>query len=236
VVAATAGDGRAAVGAGPGSGAGPEGQGTGRRAARDEASPSRGMGAFGSGSRPSLDEVVRQNLSLFRSDGNVGLVKLALSQLERTAIRRLTRTYLRLDLADIATRTGLESAGAAEATILDMCASRGIFARVDRSTGTVGFDAPMPTFDDPAALAALQGRIKAASELADRVGDAETRVAVSRGFLASRHGKAAIGGGGDPRGRSRGGGGGGGGGPSAAGGGAGDAGMAEALARSLAEQ
>lgn len=99
-------------------------------------------------------EEVRNTVAKFREvfvrDTNMGLVKQVTATMVRKNIQKLTRTFLTLSLADVASRVILPG-GAAEAEeyILSMIKSGEIFATINQRDGMVVFKDDPQKYDSP---------------------------------------------------------------------------------------
>lgn len=76
--------------------------------------------AFDANDAEKVAAALEEHEAVFAKDANLGLAKQVLPAFKRRSVKKLTLTYLTLSLADVATKTGLESAEAAEAIMLEM--------------------------------------------------------------------------------------------------------------------
>ncbi|KAJ5080367.1 cop9 signalosome complex subunit 3 [Anaeramoeba ignava] len=90
-----------------------------------------------------LDMCLATHNEIFEKDKNIGLAKQCAQSLIRRGIQRLTKTYIKLPLEQIAKEFNLKSAQQAEFYILDMIEKGEVFAKIDQQEGQVSF------FDDP---------------------------------------------------------------------------------------
>lgn len=67
-----------------------------------------------------LVQTIQSNFQRYERDKNVGIIKRLVDALNKRNIKRLTNTYLRLSLSDIATRANLESPARAEEFVREM--------------------------------------------------------------------------------------------------------------------
>ncbi|GAB0491686.1 hypothetical protein MMPV_002941 [Pyropia vietnamensis] len=82
-----------------------------------------------------LADIVAPHARIFAADGNAGLVAALSPALLRRRVMRLTRTYLTLPLADVASMVGLPDAAAAEALLRSMVADGEVAAVIDGAAG-----------------------------------------------------------------------------------------------------
>ncbi|XP_052871978.1 COP9 signalosome complex subunit 3 isoform X2 [Anopheles cruzii] len=99
--------------------------------------------AYNTSSSEELRTVVNKYRDPFQRDHNMGLVKQVVSSLYKKNIQRLTKTFLTLSLADVASRVQLSGPAEAEKYILNMIKSGEIFATINQKDGMVVFK------DDP---------------------------------------------------------------------------------------
>lgn len=112
---------------------------------------------------------------MFRRDTNYGLIKQVQKSLFKKSIQRLTKTFVTLSLADVASRisivpaNGLSAAKMAEKLILSMIDDGDIHARINQKDGMVIFE------DNPEKYNSVEMFIKIEDEMA-KVMDAEEKV------------------------------------------------------------
>ncbi|XP_035794286.1 COP9 signalosome complex subunit 3-like [Anopheles albimanus] len=99
--------------------------------------------AYNTSSSEEVRTVVNKYRDPFQRDHNMGLVKQVVSSLYKKNIQRLTKTFLTLSLADVASRVQLSGPAEAEKYILNMIKSGEIFATINQKDGMVVFK------DDP---------------------------------------------------------------------------------------
>lgn len=135
------------------------------------------------GSQSDLDKAVAKAGDTFASDGNMGLLNLALETRTTRAIQKLTQTYLTLSLHHIAENVGLPSAEVAEQHILRMIDSGEIFARVDDEQGMVRFEEDVDAGDSPHLMAKLDQQISLSIKLAEKVKALNFKVSCDKQLL-----------------------------------------------------
>lgn len=119
----------------------------------------------------------------FARDKSFGLAKQCLASIHNRIILRLTKTFITLSLADIASHTKLPSAKAAEKAVLKMIESGEISARINQRDGMVSFLDTPSTFDTPETIAAINARIAQAMALYRKVTDLSAQVVTSLPYL-----------------------------------------------------
>ncbi|KAJ2915842.1 hypothetical protein MD484_g4566, partial [Candolleomyces efflorescens] len=92
-----------------------------------------------------LKELVQKERSLFSTDKNVGLLRQAIDRAPRWALKKLTATYLSLNLADIGKAVKIDSEDEVRQLLLDMIESGDISASI-AADGSVTFSDPPPQF------------------------------------------------------------------------------------------
>lgn len=97
-----------------------------------------------------LADAVAPHGRVFAADGNASLVAALGPALLRRRVVRLTRTYLTLPLADVASMVGLPDAAAAEALLRSMVADGEVAAVIDGAAGMVSLAAAAATEGGPA--------------------------------------------------------------------------------------
>ena len=91
--------------------------------------------AFYASQHSDLEACVVKYAGIFAEDGNTGLVNQVVIARQRTAIKRLTRTFLTLSLQDVATKVGISSPAEAEKQLVSMIEDGSIYARISQKDG-----------------------------------------------------------------------------------------------------
>ncbi|CAH8499420.1 unnamed protein product [Dicrocoelium dendriticum] len=86
-----------------------------------------------------LASLVAAHRDVFVEDHNFGLVKQVLKSHIKLRIHSLTKTFMTMSLSDVANRVKLSGPQEAERYLVEMIASKAIFARIDQRDGTVYF-------------------------------------------------------------------------------------------------
>lgn len=105
--------------------------------------------AYNSSNSDEVRNVVNKYRDSFTRDTNMGLVKQVISSLYKKNIQRLTKTFLTLSLADVASRVQLSGPAEAEKYILNMIKSGEIFASINQKDGMVVFKDDPEKYDSP---------------------------------------------------------------------------------------
>lgn len=105
--------------------------------------------AYNSSNSDEVRNVINKYRDSFIRDTNMGLVKQVISSLYKKNIQRLTKTFLTLSLADVASRVQLSGPAEAEKYILNMIKSGEIFASINQKDGMVVFKDDPEKYDSP---------------------------------------------------------------------------------------
>uniref|UniRef100_A0A182NJ47 COP9 signalosome complex subunit 3 n=1 Tax=Anopheles dirus TaxID=7168 RepID=A0A182NJ47_9DIPT len=103
--------------------------------------------------------VVNKFRDTFQRDTNMGLVKQVVASLYKKNIQRLTKTFLTLSLADVASRVQLSGPAEAEKYILNMIKSGEIFATINQKDGMVVFKDDPQEYNDQEVFEMVQHQI-----------------------------------------------------------------------------
>jgi len=139
--------------------------------------------AYQSNSAGELRGVVVKHQELFTTDNNMGLVQQVVASQTRTNIRRLTRTFITLSLADLASRVGLATPQEVEREIVGMIEAGSIHARISQADGMVRFDTDPEAYSSPDMLRMLEDEVKLAMMLDKQVVAMEEEMMVSPAFI-----------------------------------------------------
>jgi len=139
--------------------------------------------AYQSNNASELRGVVTKYQELFTTDNNMGLVNQVVSSQTKTNIRRLTRTFITLSLADLATRVGLDTPQQVEKEIVCMIEAGTIHATISQADGMVRFDTHPESYASPAMLRVLEEEVKMAISLDKQVVTMEEEMMVSPAFV-----------------------------------------------------
>jgi COP9 signalosome complex subunit 3 len=91
--------------------------------------------AFTSFDLDKLNALVQKYRDMFEQDKNFGLVKQLQQSFYKKNIQKLTKTFITLSLADMATKVKLPSAKEAELYMLNMIRDGEIFATINQKDG-----------------------------------------------------------------------------------------------------
>ncbi|EEB16413.1 COP9 signalosome complex subunit, putative [Pediculus humanus corporis] len=127
--------------------------------------------------------IVIKNQFIFQKDNNIGLTKQVLASLYKNNIQRLTKTFLTLSLADVASRVQLSSPAEAEKYILNMIEDGEIFATVNQKDGMVVFHDDPEKYNSPYMLKILEEQVTACMELDKKIQQMEEEIMVNPRFV-----------------------------------------------------
>lgn len=131
-----------------------------------------------------LLEEVESHRSLFKKDGNFGLVKQCVSSLYKSKIQRLTNTYLTLSLRDIAKAAELGTEKEAEEYLVRMIENQEIFAKIDQREGMVHFRENPDNFGSQASLQKLDGVLRKLNDVVGRIHQTDRNVSLDKNFVS----------------------------------------------------
>lgn len=132
--------------------------------------------AFSTTSIDDVRNVINKYRDTYIRDKNMGLVKQVESSLYKKNIQRLTKTFLTLSLADVASRVQLAGPADAEKYILNMIKSGEIYATINQKDGMVIFKDDPEKYDSPEMFLRLQEQIAKAMELNKKITDMEEEI------------------------------------------------------------
>ncbi|KAG5641555.1 hypothetical protein DXG03_004782 [Asterophora parasitica] len=92
-----------------------------------------------------LQDVLQREAQLFATEKNTGLLNQALARAPRWALKKLTATYVTLNLADIGRAVNIEREEDVRGLLLDMIEAGDVAAQIS-ADGSVTFSDPAPTF------------------------------------------------------------------------------------------
>uniref|UniRef100_A0A182TK26 COP9 signalosome complex subunit 3 n=1 Tax=Anopheles melas TaxID=34690 RepID=A0A182TK26_9DIPT len=115
--------------------------------------------AYNTSSADEVRNVVNKYRDTFQRDTNMGLVKQVVASLYKKNIQRLTKTFLTLSLADVASRVQLSGPAEAEKYILNMIKSGEIFATINQKDGMVVFKDDPQEYNDQEVFEMVQHQI-----------------------------------------------------------------------------
>ncbi|XP_065826764.1 COP9 signalosome complex subunit 3-like [Oscarella lobularis] len=139
--------------------------------------------AYSTNSAAEVQKVVTKHKDAFIKDTNMGLVKQVVASRNRKNIQMLTKTFLTLSLADMASRVQLSSPKEAEKCILHMIEDGEIFATIDHQNGMVSFRDKPETFADEKMVAMVDSEIHRCMELTKRIQKMDRDMAVNPQYV-----------------------------------------------------
>lgn len=132
--------------------------------------------AYGTTLSEELRTVATKYRENYVRDTNLGLVKQVASSLYKKNIQRLTKTFLTLSLADVASRVQLSGPAEAEKIILNMIKSGDIFASINQKDGMVVFKDDPQKFNTPEMFLKVQQDICRVMELQKEIAKKEEAI------------------------------------------------------------
>uniref|UniRef100_A0A8D8UJW0 COP9 signalosome complex subunit 3 n=1 Tax=Cacopsylla melanoneura TaxID=428564 RepID=A0A8D8UJW0_9HEMI len=126
-----------------------------------------------------LQMLLNKYQEIFSRDENTGLTKQILVCLTKNNIKRLTRTFLTLSLADVASRVQLGSPVEAEIYILKMISQNEIYATINKKDGMVVFNDSPQRFNNPMTFAQIEARISDCMQLDAKFQQMEEEILVN---------------------------------------------------------
>uniref|UniRef100_A0A336KH77 COP9 signalosome complex subunit 3 n=1 Tax=Culicoides sonorensis TaxID=179676 RepID=A0A336KH77_CULSO len=139
--------------------------------------------AYTTGNSEELRNIVLKNRDQYERDKNFGLVKQVASSLYKKNIQRLTKTFLTLSLADVASRVQLGSPAEAEKYIFKMIKSGEIFATIDQRDGMVIFKDSSENYNSPEMFLKVQSDVAKVMELNKQLLKMEEEIVLNPSFV-----------------------------------------------------
>jgi len=139
--------------------------------------------AYATGSSDEVRNVVLKQKDTYERDKNFGLVKQVVSSLYKKNIKRLTKTFLTLSLADVASRVQLASPVDAERYIFKMIKSGEIYATIDQRDGMVIFKDASEKYDTPDMFLKVQSEVAKVMELNKQLLKMEEEIVLNPSFV-----------------------------------------------------
>jgi len=141
------------------------------------------VNAYHVNSSQELRNVITKYREHFETDKNLGLVEQVLQAQTRTNIKRLTKTFVTLSLADVASRVGLESPERAELELVEMIKNRSIHATISQQDGMVRFDLNPESYSSPDMLKLVEEAVNKAITLDKQVEQLTHEVMLSHSYI-----------------------------------------------------
>eukprot|EP00088_Acartia_fossae_P036776 TRINITY_DN3797_c0_g1_i1.p1 TRINITY_DN3797_c0_g1~~TRINITY_DN3797_c0_g1_i1.p1 ORF type:complete len:449 (-),score=114.31 TRINITY_DN3797_c0_g1_i1:569-1888(-) len=130
-----------------------------------------------------LRNVIAKYRDIYDNDSNLGLVNQVHKTQVRSNIKRLTKPFVTLSLADVASRVGLQNPAAAEKEIVEMIREGCIHATISQQDGMVSFDANPESYSNPDVLRLVEGIATRAIQLDKKVEKLTEEIMVSKQYL-----------------------------------------------------
>lgn len=132
--------------------------------------------AYGTSSSDEVRNVMNKYREVYVRDSNLGLVKQVAASLYKKNIQRLTKTFLTLSLADVASRVQLPGPTEAEKYILNMIKSGEIYASINQKDGMVVFKDDPEKYDSPEMFLKVQEDMTRVMELNKQITKMEEEI------------------------------------------------------------
>jgi len=139
--------------------------------------------AYHLNSADQLKALVPKFRETFETDSNLGLINQVVEAQTRTNIKRLTKTFVTLSLADVASRVGLESPESAEREIVEMIRAGSIHATISQQDGMVRFDLNPESYSSPDMLRLVEESVTKAISLDKQVEKLTQDVMLSNQYI-----------------------------------------------------
>jgi len=130
-----------------------------------------------------LRAIANKHQQVFQVDNNVGMVKQVIASLSKKRIQKLTKTFLTLSLADMATRVKLRDANEAESYLLEMIEDGTIFATIDQQAGMVSFHDDPERYNTPEMLKKIDFEMQKCIGLNQRLQDMDRELKMNRQYV-----------------------------------------------------
>jgi len=130
-----------------------------------------------------LRTVANKHQTLFQIDSNVGMVKQVIASLNKKRIQKLTKTFLTLSLADMASRVKLRDAEEAESYLLEMIEDGTIFATIDQQAGMVSFHDNPERYNTPVMLQEIDSEVQSCIALNRRLQEMDRELQMNRQYV-----------------------------------------------------
>ncbi|KAI1296658.1 COP9 signalosome complex subunit 3 [Halotydeus destructor] len=127
--------------------------------------------------------IITKHTEAYVRDKNFGLVKQVLGSLYRKNIQRLTKTFLTLSLADVASRVRLADAKEAEEYVVKMIADKEIYGMINQKDGMVVFHDNPEKFDTARMFKNIEDKIASCMRAEDTLLQMDRDIAVNPKFI-----------------------------------------------------
>lgn len=130
-----------------------------------------------------LGNVITRHQHTFTRDKNYGLVKQVYHSLAKQRILQLTKTFLAVTLADLASRVSLRTAYEAELVLLEMIDDGMIHCSIDETEGVVNFQNNPNAFTTSSVLEKIEKQMETCMRLKEELHDHEVALSTSSVYL-----------------------------------------------------
>lgn len=144
--------------------------------------------AYSHNNTQELTTMVTKHTDVFTRDNNMGLVKQCQTSQVKKNIQRLTKTFLTLSLADMASRVQLQGAQEAEKYVLHMIEAKEIFASINQKDGMVRFHDNPEQYNSPSMLLALDKEMQQCIQLDNKLLAMDREISVNPQFVQKNSG------------------------------------------------
>jgi len=141
------------------------------------------VSAYATNNPEELTLVITKHAELFTRDTNAGLVKQVQQSLFKKNIQRLTKTFLTLSLADVASRVQLANAKEAETYIVRMIEDGDIFASINQKDGMVVFLDNPEKYNTAKMFRKVEDDIKASIEAEENLRKMDQEIATNPKYI-----------------------------------------------------
>eukprot|EP00698_Gefionella_okellyi_P024895 TRINITY_DN891_c0_g1_i3.p1 TRINITY_DN891_c0_g1~~TRINITY_DN891_c0_g1_i3.p1 ORF type:complete len:430 (+),score=84.12 TRINITY_DN891_c0_g1_i3:71-1360(+) len=131
-----------------------------------------------------VGKVLQTHSQVFTKDKNFGLAKQAYDAQSRLNIQRLTKTFLTLSSADMASQCKLKTPKEAEDVVAGMIFEGQVYASINQKDGMVSFYPEVQKYDDMSMAALLDKRVQSVVELTSQLRGIDERISCSTQYLA----------------------------------------------------
>jgi len=142
--------------------------------------------AFASSDPEKLTTAIAANEALLVQDGNLGLAKQVVRAHRERGVRRLTRTYVKLSLEQLAAKAGLRTVADATRQLAAMISEGDLDASINEPESTVSFQEAPTHHGGAGATHVLHHQLQQALSLMQKLGQLHQRVAGSREYVKQR--------------------------------------------------
>jgi len=130
-----------------------------------------------------MHKCLEANQDIFKKDRNLGLVRQTIQACVRNNISRLTKTYVTLSLADLATQANLGHPTQAEKILVNMIEEGQIFASINMKDGMISFLEDPEEYDTSGMAAELDSKIQEVIDLSRELQERDRDLQLNQQYL-----------------------------------------------------